>query len=124
VWTYKYQMTINNLLNTLTNNTPLPMELWLKIVYKHKGFSTPSALLIKNHFEKINPTALLIKKHMKKNNLFEYTQLHYFVRYENLELTESMNDISSYHITYNLENIDGDNIYNRFWNEDYESLSF
>ena len=117
-------MTINNLLNTLTNNTPLPMELWLKIVYKHKGFSTPSALLIKNHFEKINPTALLIKKHMKKNDLIEYTQLHYFVKYENLEVTESMNDISSYHITCNLENIDGDNIYDRFWNEEYESLSF
>ena len=100
-------MTINNLLNTLTNNTPLPMELWLKIVYKHKGFITPSALLIKNH--------------MEDNKLIEYTQLAYYVKYENFKnISESLLDISTYHITRDLINIkeymgDEENKYEDLW---------
>tara|TARA_R100000773_G_C4209502_1_gene109427 strand:+ start:86 stop:475 length:390 start_codon:yes stop_codon:yes gene_type:complete len=114
---------MNNLLSTLTNNTPLPMELWLKIIYKHKGFITPSALLIKNHFEKITPSALLIKKYMKKHDLMPYTQIAYYVRYENLRVSESVIDMSDYHITANLEDIDdqyGDNKYSDLWLEDYD----
>lgn len=54
------------LITELTNKTPLPMEIWLKIVYKHKGFITPSALLIKNEMKKYNKYEqidLLIKEY-------------------------------------------------------------
>ena len=108
-------MTINELLNTLTNNTPLPMELWLKIVYKHKGFMTPCALLIKNH--------------MEDNKLIEYTQLAYYVKYENFkDISESLLDTSTYHITRDLINIkeymeDEENKYEDFWTGQHWEIS-
>ena len=75
-------MTMNNLLITLTNNTPLPIELWLKIVYKHKGFITPSALLIKNH--------------MKQNELMKYEQISLLLKYQAVEYDE----LNEEHIRY------------------------
>lgn len=96
-----------NIITELTNSTPLPIELWFKIFYDHKGFTTPSALLIKNH--------------MKDNKLIEYTQLAYYLKYENFkDISESLLDISEYHITKSLINTDQnfsdlENKYEDFW---------
>tara|TARA_A100001391_G_scaffold195972_1_gene173917 strand:- start:94 stop:426 length:333 start_codon:yes stop_codon:yes gene_type:complete len=103
---------MNSLINTLTNTTPLPMELWLKIIYKHKGFQTPTAMLIKNY--------------MEENELNEYVQLDYLVKYENLS-ARSRNPCSLWRfITENLIDQEKDewdesedNKYNYFWANDY-----
>ena len=105
------------LITELAKNTPLPVELWLKIFYEHKGFITPSALIIKNH--------------MKDNKLIEYTQLAYYVIYENLlvkDISESLLDISEYHITKSLINtdqymIDEENRYEDFWTGYYWEIT-
>lgn len=118
-------MTMNTpLIITLTNNTPLPLEIWLKIFYDHKGFITPSALIMK----KISPIALLIKKHMKKNKLTEYIQIdYYFEQYNSYKfhVSETTFEISDDFITRDLINTDDPEDENKFsflWNTEVYDL--
>ena len=108
-------MSSNPIIHFLTNNTPLPMEIWLKIVYKHKGFATPTAVLIKNYM-----------KHGEGIEMAPYTQLEYFEKYDDTFVdigffTESLLD--TYFITTNLNSTkwgkDDDNIFEYLWYDEY-----
>tara|TARA_R110002012_G_scaffold13757_1_gene58105 strand:- start:672 stop:1043 length:372 start_codon:yes stop_codon:yes gene_type:complete len=66
----------------------LPTELINMILFNCGGLVSPTARLIKSYFEGrgglVSPTARLIKNHMKENYMIEYTQLEYFIKYENV----------------------------------------
>jgi len=81
----------------------LPTEIINKIFKEHEGL--------------ISPTALLIKNNMKENNMVEYTQLEYFIKYENVnvdDIGESLLDLEF--ITMGL-NPEDDKFFN-LWREE------
>ena len=52
----------------------LPTEIINKIFKEHEGL--------------IHPTAILIKNFMKENHTMEYTQLEYYIKYENINIDD------------------------------------
>ena len=81
----------------------LPTEIINKIFKVHEGL--------------ISPTALLIKNHMKENYLTEYTQLEYFIKYENVnvdDIGESVLDLEFITMELNPE----DDKYFNLWREE------
>ena len=88
----------------------LPTEIVHKILIKHNGL--------------IHPTALLIKNKMKEQYLIEYTQLDYFIKYENIsadEMGESVLDHDFIHFT--LEGDEDESKYINLWFDEFNEIN-